>query len=216
MNVSIPRLRPVLIALLFGLLLTACESRPVYPAVPAGATVLAVGDSVTYGTGAGPGEDYPTRLARLSGWRVVNAGIPGDTAQAARRRVEAVLRETEPALVIVELGGNDFLRRRSETLVKEDLRAILGAVKESGAQSVLVAVPRVSMVGVMAGALPDSAIYRELAEEEQVPLVEKVFAKILSDASLRADRVHPNAEGYRAMADGIATALATFGLLAAP
>ena len=84
--------------------------------------MLAFGDSVTHGTGAKQGEDYPARLAERTGWKVVNAGIPGDTASAAKARIDGMLRETAPAMVIVELGGNDFLRRRVDRDIKEDSR----------------------------------------------------------------------------------------------
>ncbi len=213
---SLKLLRQVWLVLGTALLLAACSEQPAYDALPRGTTVLAFGDSVTYGTGARQGEDYPSLLAHLSGWEIVNAGIPGDTAQEAKQRIEQALQETLPTLVIIELGGNDFLRRRSEGEVKEDLREIVRAVKTAGAQPVLVAVPRVSLLGAAAGALSDSAIYRELAEEEQVPLIEKVFSKVLSDDALRADRVHPNAEGYRVLTEGFAQALAEIGLLARP
>lgn len=199
--------------ILLVFLLVACSDAPRYEALTPGTVVLAFGDSVTYGTGARRGEDYPTRLARRSDWEVVNAGIPGDTAGAARSRIETLLKETDPALVIVELGGNDFLRRRSEKEVKEDLRAILQAVRTSGAIPVLVGVPELSIFRASIGRLSDFPIYGELAEEEGVLLLDSVFSGVLSDVSLRADRIHPNAEGYRVLADGIAEGLAEAGLL---
>ena len=175
--------------------------------------MLAFGDSVTHGTGAGPGDSYPTRLAQLSGWNIVNAGIPGDTAGTAKSRIDALLQETSPRLVIVEMGGNDFLRRRPQAEVKEDLRAILQSIKRQGAVPVLVAVPGLSVFGASMDSLSDADIYAELASEEKVLLVADVFAEVLSDPSLRADRIHPNAEGYRAMAAGIAEVLTDAGLL---
>jgi acyl-CoA thioesterase-1 len=206
------KISTVIINVLFSVLLAACSDAPKYQPLVPGTVVLAFGDSVTHGTGAKKDENYPTLLAQRSGWKVVNAGIPGDTAGAAKSRIDALLLKTNPALVIVELGGNDFLRRRSESAVKEDLRAVLQAVKKAGAMPVLVAVPEFSLVGF--GGLSDSAIYAALAEEEKVLLVQDVFSKVLSDPSLRTDRIHPNAEGYRVLADGITDALVKAGLLA--
>jgi acyl-CoA thioesterase-1 len=177
-----------------------------------GAVVLAFGDSVTYGTGAGRGEDYPSRLALSTGWTVINAGIPGDTAGQARERIEPLLVEHSPSLVIVALGGNDFLRQRSPAVVKEDLRAIVQAVRSAGAVPALVAVPRLSLLRATVGALVDSPIYAELADEEDLLLVEGIFSEVLSDETLRTDPIHPNAAGYRAFAAGLSGAFREAGL----
>lgn len=193
-------------------LLAACGRRPTLVALPAGATVLAFGDSVTHGTGAAPGEDWPTQLAARTGWHIVNAGIPGDTAANGRARIGALLDAHRPALVIVEIGGNDLLRRRPPPAVKEDLRAILAAVRAAGAQAVLVAVPEPSLFAAMTRKPSDAPIYAELGDEEQVPVIAGVFADVLGEAELRADAIHPNACGYARMADGLHSALRKIGL----
>lgn len=195
--------------------LTACEREMTKPsALPAGSVVLAFGDSVTHGTGAAPGEDYPARLAVLTGWDVRNHGVPGDTAQAARARIAAALEETQPALVLLEIGGNDFLRQRKESQVREDIRAILAAVRAQRIPVVLIAVPGFSPLGAAVGRLSDSPIYETLAAEEKLPLVANVFTDVLSNPALKADAIHPNAHGYRRLAEGIAAALRETGLLA--
>jgi acyl-CoA hydrolase len=193
--------------------LAACGGKPQVAPLPAGSPVLAFGDSVTFGTGAAPGEDYPTQLAAISGWNITNAGIPGDTAEAARGRILAAIEQTRPALVIVELGGNDFLRRRPEGQVKVDLRAILGEIRRADIPVVLVAVPRFSLIGAVVGALPDAELYEQLSREEKVPLVPKVFGRILADPGLKADQIHPNAAGYSQLAEGIAATLRDVGWL---
>lgn len=203
------------LAVLALVLLAGCDRAPQFAPLPAGTPVLCFGDSVTYGTGAPPGEDYPTRLAEITGWQVHNAGIPGDTADRARERIRAVLDAVQPKLVLIEIGGNDFLRRRPETAVREDIRQILAAVRAHGAQPVLVAVPRFSVVGAVAGVLPDAEIYADLAKEEQLPLVSDVFAGVLSDNGLKSDQIHPNADGYRVLAAGILQELRRRGLAAA-
>jgi acyl-CoA hydrolase len=193
-------------------LVGACGREPLRPALPAGATVLAFGDSVTFGTGAGPGEDWPGLLAGLTGWRVINAGIPGDTAEVADARLQALLDEHRPALVLVELGGNDFLRRRPSKAVKEDLRRIVRRVREAGAQPVLVAVPELSLLAAVARRPSDAPLYRELGEEERLPVIGEVFSDILGRPELCADQIHPNADGYRQMAAGIHAALQRLGI----
>lgn len=196
------------------LLLAACHQAPGYSPLPAASTVLAFGDSVTFGTGAAGGEDYPSQLALISGWTVANHGVPGDTSEGAKQRIAAALDETRPQLVIVEIGGNDFLRRRPEAQTKENIRDILRVVKQSRVPVVLVATPRFSLLGAATGSLPDAGLYAELAEEEDVALVPGVFAGVLSDAQLKSDQIHPNAAGYRLLAEGIAASLVKTGLLA--
>jgi acyl-CoA hydrolase len=204
--------RRFILVLALAALASACGREPRLPALAEGARVLAFGDSVTYGTGAGEDEDWPALLAVATGWEVVNAGIPGDTAQAGQHRLPGLLDDFAPELVLVEIGGNDFLRRRTEPEVKEDLRQIVRLARASGAQVVLVGVPALSLAGAAIGRLSDSPIYAALADEEGVALVPDVIAGVLSQAGLRADRIHPNGQGYRRMADGIHARLREIGL----
>ena len=194
-------------------LIPACGKETRLSAIPPGKTVLAFGDSVTFGTGASAGEDWPSLLAQASGWRVINAGVPGDTAEAATGRIQAVLDEHQPALVILELGGNDFLRRRPQKAVKDDLRRIIQTIRQSGPQIVLIAVPELSLLSVVARKPSDAPIYSELAKEEKIPLISDVFADILAHPELCADQIHPNAKGYQQMASSLHTRLKKLGLL---
>lgn len=194
------------------LLLFGCDKPLQLAPLPAGATVLAFGDSVTAGVGASKGEDWPTLLGETSGWQIVNAGIPGDTAEAGKHRLAALLDAHRPRLVIIEIGGNDFLRRRPQAAVKQDLREIIQAVKAADAQPVLVAVPELSLLALVAKRPADAPLFAELAKEERIPLIEDVFSNVLAQAELRADQIHPNAQGYREMANGIHQALRRYGL----
>ncbi|CAG4882642.1 Acyl-CoA thioesterase I [Georgfuchsia toluolica] len=197
-----------------ALAMAACHRAPSYAALPPGSVVLAFGDSVTFGIGAAGEENYPSQLVSISGWQVANRGVPGDTAEEATARIAEALDVTQPKLVIVEIGGNDFLRRHPEAQIKEDIRSILKTVKQAGVPVALVATPRFSLLGATLGALPDAALYAELAKEEGVLLVPDVFAEVLSDPSLKSDQIHPNAAGYRKLAEGIAASLVKSGLLA--
>ncbi|MFZ1535824.1 MAG: GDSL-type esterase/lipase family protein [Chromatiaceae bacterium] len=196
------RIGIIILALLATALIVGCGREPKLTPVPPGETVLAFGDSVTFGTGAAPGEDWPTGLALKTGWNLINAGVPGDTAEAGKSRIADLLDQHQPALVIIEMGGNDFLRHRPQRAVKEDVRHLLRTVRQSGAQAVLVAVPELSLLTLVIGK-GDAPLYQELAEEEAVPVIGQVFSEILSRPELRADQIHPNAEGYRQMASGI-------------
>ncbi|HZX32581.1 MAG TPA: GDSL-type esterase/lipase family protein, partial [Rhodocyclaceae bacterium] len=204
--------RTFLMAAAGGALLTACGRSAKLPPIPTGSIVLAFGDSVTYGTGASPGEDWPTLLGGMTGWRMVNGGVPGDTAEAGKARIGPLLAEHRPALVIVEIGGNDFLRHRPQKAVKEDIRQILSTVRASGAAAVFVAVPELSVMGAVTRRLSDADLYAELGKEEKVPVISDVFAGILGQPELCSDQIHPNARGYRQMAEGIDAALRKIGL----
>jgi acyl-CoA hydrolase len=195
-----------------ALAVAACGKKQKLTALPAGSKVLAFGDSVTFGTGAAPGEDWPTLLAGLTSWQITNAGIPGDTAEAAKSRIRGLLDEHTPALVIIEIGGNDFLRRRQPSAVKEDIKFLIAAAKNAGSQVVLIGVSELSLLAVVAGKAGDSPIYQELGKEEGVPIVADVFSDILSRPELCADKIHPNAQGYRQMASGIHAGLKNIGL----
>lgn len=182
-------------------------------AVPAGATVLALGDSLTFGTGATPATAYPTVLARLSGWNVVNAGIPGHTSAQALERLPGLLADHQPALVIVSIGGNDLLRRQDETALRDNLRRTLAAVREAGAQALLVAVPRPTLAARVTGSLDDHPLYAEIASEAAVPLHAEGWSAVLAEDRLKSDAIHANAAGYEAFAQGLLATLQASGLL---
>jgi len=202
-------------ALALAFLLSACGKRaPKAQALPAGSTVLALGDSLTAGVGATAVVAYPAVLQALTGWQVVNGGVSGDTAAQALARLSALLQEHQPALVIVSIGGNDFLRQLSATAAKDALREICRTARSGGAQVLLVGVPQVSLLAAGTGSLKDHPLYAELAEELKLPLHADGWAAVLSNPSLRADSVHANAQGYRQFAEGLMQVLRKVGWLA--
>lgn len=202
---------------LFGLflamlLLTAC-SESQHPAIPAGTTVLVLGDSVSFGTGAGKGEDYPTLLAARTGWNVVNAGIPGDTTAGGLQRLPELLEEHAPGLVLIELGGNDFLRRVPQKDTAANLQAMVAQVRAKGIPVVLLAMPQPNLFGAALRSLSDEPMYEAIAGETQTPLISDVFSGVLSKNELKSDPIHPNAAGHRQVAELLTAALREQGFL---
>jgi lysophospholipase L1-like esterase len=195
--------------------LAACSKRPASApqALPAGSVVLALGDSITHGTGAAAEAAYPAQLARLSAWKVVNGGVPGDTSAQALARLPALLAEHRPALVIVSLGGNDFLRRLPEAETDANLRRSIALTRDAGAQVVLVAVPRPTLAAAVGAGLSDHPLYENLATDLALPLHAGGWARVLGNEKLKSDQVHANAEGYRVFAESLVPTLRTAGLL---
>lgn len=194
--------------------LTGCGRKaPRAQAVPAGATVLALGDSLTSGVGASADTAYPAALARLTGWKVVNGGVSGDTSAQALARLPGLLQKHTPALVIVSIGGNDFLRRQSATTTRSNIRQICADAQASGAQVLLVAVPELTMLSAV-GRLSDHAMYEEIAGELKVPLHSNGWSGVLGQERLRADQIHANAAGYEEFTQGLVLTLKDTGLLA--
>ena len=180
---------------LLGLLiLCSCQKAEKLPPLTSDAVILAFGDSLTYGSGAGSTESYPAILATLTGRQVINAGVPGEVSAAGRARLASVLDETRPALLLLCHGGNDFLRRLDQAQVKENLRAMVQSAREQGIAVVLIAVPTLGF------GLQVPPLYAEVASEAGIPLEGEILADILGDSALKSDPIHPNAAGYKELA----------------
>ena len=199
--------------LLTAALLTACGKKaPKHSALPRGSAVLALGDSLTYGYGANPTESYPARLAELTGWAITNGGVSGDTRAQALARLPELLREHTPHLVIISIGGNDFLRRQPENETRANIRAIIQACKAAGAETLLVGVPGVG-VGAALGYPGDHPLYADLAKAENIPYYANGWSQILGKDTLKSDQIHPNAAGYDTFARGLTAYLKESGWL---
>ncbi|KAA3624065.1 MAG: arylesterase [Proteobacteria bacterium] len=188
--------------LTIAIMLVGCaDDRTAVGPLPDNAVILAFGDSITYGTGVSTAESYPAQLARLTGFEVVNAGVPGETADQGLVRLPALLDEFRPDLVVLCHGGNDILRNRPESRTEQDLRRMVEVIRGSGARVLLIGVPRKSLF------LATAPVYARVAEELDVPFVDDVLADVLGNGDLKSDAVHPNAAGYRTIAERIAEAV---------
>lgn len=193
-------------------LLAACGRKQRLAPLSVDSTVLALGDSITFGTGAPPEASYPSVLAGLTGWKVVNAGVPGDTSAGALARLPELLQQHAPQLVLVSIGGNDLLRRLPLVDTRAQIRAICEMARKAGAQVVLIAVPEANAMAAVARSLGDHPVYAQLAEELQVPLYADGWSEVLSDPALRSDAIHANARGYEVFARGLWAWLKELGL----
>lgn len=187
--------------------LAACAPDPVVEKpLPTGARVLVIGDSLVAGTGAGQGLDWPTRLALDSGWRVVNAGIPGHTSGQAAARLPELLARHRPDAVIIAVGGNDFLRRHPLADTRRHLEALITTARQGREHVALLAVPQAGLAAAW-GSLEDHPLFTELAEQHGITLVPNAISEVLSDDALKADPIHANAAGYGVLAERVLGAL---------
>lgn len=206
-------MKNLFLAVLLSVLLTACGSKQQYAPLPENATVLILGDSLSYGTGAAKGQDYPSLLAANTGWNIINAGVPGDTSAGGLARLPTLLDKHEIDLLIVELGGNDFIKRVPQEETISNLKSILAQTKANSIQALLLAIPEFSPFGAAVGSLSDHDLYGKLAKETDTPLVEEIFSEVLAKNALKSDPIHPNAEGYRMIEENLRKALADKGFL---
>jgi len=183
------------------------DDAPQLPRLGPDDVIVAFGDSLTYGTGAAAHESYPAVLAQLTGRPVVRAGVPGEVTAQGLRRLPSVLDEHRPRLVIVCLGGNDMLRKVGEAEIKRNLAGMLTELRRRGIAAVLVGVPKPALVTSAAG------FYAELAREFGVPYESKVVTSVLYASDMKADPIHPNAKGYRKIAEALASLLHEGGAL---
>jgi acyl-CoA thioesterase I len=187
------------------LLATGCSktAKPAAKTLPREATLLCLGDSLTFGLGAAAGTSYPQVLEQLTGHVVQNAGINGDTTAGALARLPGLLQGNAPGLVLVSIGGNDFLRNMPLEGTRNALRQIVQMAAAS-TQTVLIAQPRPVLTALVTGSLKDHDLYAEVAAETGVPLFSDGWSYVLSRPELRSDEVHANTQGYRVFAERLA------------
>ena len=178
---------------------------PAWPAHGADPVIVALGDSLTAGLGVAPDEAYPALLeAKLRregyAYRVVNAGVSGDTSAGGLRRVDWVLRQS-PQIVIVALGANDGLRGQPVTALRDNLTAIVERARAAGARALLAGMRMPTNYGA-AYTKEFAAVYPDVAKRTGVPLVPFLLEGVATQARLnQADGIHPNAAGQRVIAE---------------
>lgn len=196
------------ILLLCGLLIWQCSQVNEYKLnrVPLHGTILAFGDSLTFGKGTNREQAYPAVLEKLIDRKVINSGVSGDTTATGLQRLPKALELHQPQLVILELGGNDMLRRVPDDVIVKNLNALINLIKTSGAEVLLVATPRAS-------SLSSPKFYQQISEKQQIPLDNTTLEKLLTTRKYKSDAAHLNQAGYTEMAKAIAEKLKQAGAI---
>ena len=169
-----------------------------YPS--AGTDIVAFGDSLVAGTGSSDGHDFVSLLSGAIGQPVINLGVPGDTTADGLARMSE-LNAYKPKVVLLLLGGNDYLKRIPQEQTFANLAAIIKDIQSRGAI--------VLLLGVRGGLFGDhfSSGFEDLRDTYHTAYVSDVLDGLLGDKQYMSDQVHPNDAGYRLIAARIAPVL---------
>jgi len=156
-----------------------------------GRNIICFGDSVTFGYGVSPGEDYPTELAQLAGRPVINAGIDGDTSALGLERLKTDVLDKDPYLVLIEFSGNDFIKKVPLDSTISNMQEMIRQIQAAGAMT--------AIVDISAGFFMREYRLKLAAVARQTGsiFVPAVLNGILTNPSMKSDFMHPNASGYK-------------------
>ncbi|MBN8755305.1 MULTISPECIES: GDSL-type esterase/lipase family protein [Variovorax] len=193
--------------------LAACGKRKASSnnALKPGARVLALGDSLTFGYGAPPDASWPVKLGELTGWQVDNEGVNGDTSAGALQRLPTLLNGASYDAILIAIGGNDMLRGVPATATRDNIAALIEQARAHTPHVAVLATPAPDAMRAFVGSLSDAPFYEEVSKAGQALLLADVYSSVLSDASLRSDRIHANAQGYAKIAQQLADKLKAAG-----
>lgn len=171
-----------------------CEKKEIRNLGASGSSIVCFGDSITFGYGVEAGDDYPKALSGMVKIPVVNAGIDGDTSAEGLIRLQTDVLERQPVLVIIEFGGNDFLRKIPIESTVENVEKMIVAIQKQGS---MVAIADISMDIIM-GDYHNQ--FRRLAQQYDCIFIPNLMGGILTRPHLKSDFIHPNADGYKLIA----------------
>ena len=157
-------------------------------------SIICFGDSLTFGTGAEAGLDYPSQLSNMIAKPVINAGVPGDTTARALKRLQRDVLARSPDLVLITLGGNDLKNGVAKDTAFNNLEHIVESIQGQGARVI---------VGGLKFPLRDRGFakgYKDLTDQTGAVLIPDIFKDIMGNRKLMRDPIHPNGDGYRIMA----------------
>lgn len=190
-----------LLIYLFLFVLTGCARRAIKNINSQGTNIICFGDSVTFGHGANPGEDYPSVLNNMTNFSVINAGADSDTSTDGLQRIDSDVLEKKPLLVIIEFGGNDFLKKVPTQETIQNIKTMVDRIQAKGAM--------VAIFDISAGMIMSHyrSVFRNIASEKQAIFIPDLLKGIITDPQLKSDFIHPNNIGYKMVASRIYRAI---------
>lgn len=176
--------------------------------------ILCLGDSLTAGYGVPSNANYPAMLEKVLGRRVINAGVNGDTSAGAAARLHELLESHKPELVLVGIGGNDFLRGVPLEHTKQHLHRIAETSFSAGVNCVFIAEPFPDIGAALMGRLYDHPVYTTVASETGAGLYAGGWCDVMSRPGMLLDPIHANARGYAHFSERLAKWLREMKLVA--
>jgi len=187
--------------ILLTVFISGCINRGVKNIDAKGTTIICFGDSITWGYGVEPDESFPVLLKEMLDRPVLNMGIDGDTTIEAMKRLETDVLERDPFLVIIEFSGNDFLRKIPKEESFNNIRQMVEKIQARGAMVAIVDISAGIFLGEYRAAL------RRLSREKRTIFIPHILSGIITNSKLKSDFFHPNAEGYKLVAQRIHRAI---------
>ncbi|RJP29525.1 MAG: hypothetical protein C4533_00585 [Candidatus Omnitrophota bacterium] len=181
--------------LFFGII--GCQKRDIKNIDSKGTNIICFGDSITFGYGVDPDKSYPAVLAGITQWQVINAGVDGDTSTDGLNRINKDVLEKDPLLVVIEFGGNDFLKKIPKTQTAENVNKMIDHIHGRGSM--------VALLDISTGILLSDyhKLLKDIASERGAIFIPKILTGIITNPSMKSDFLHPNENGYAVIAQRV-------------
>ena len=160
-------LKQTILILITGLIFTvtgSCSDKTQLQPLEENTSILAFGDSLTYGTGTSHDKAYPAVLEKLINRKVINAGVPGELSSKGLSRLPKLIEQLQPGLIIICHGGNDILRKLDLNKTRDNIQQMIDLASQNNSQVVLISVPEFGLF------LESSPIYHALAKKNHIPV----------------------------------------------
>ena len=187
--------------ILLNFVISGCTKKEIRNIDSRGKNIVCFGDSLTFGYGVNPGEDYPSALSKMMTIPVINKGISSETSSEALSRFNADVLDNDPLIVIIEFCGNDFLSKIPKETSVNNIRQMVKMAQDKGAMT--------AIVDISAGLFfADYRImFNNLARETGSIFIPGTLSALLTDPSMKSDFLHPNAIGYKIIASRVYRAI---------
>lgn len=172
------------------------NSKPITNYPSSGTDIVAFGDSLVQGVGSTKGNDFISILSKKIGKPIVNLGVSGNTTRDGISRLSE-LDKYNPKVVILLLGGNDYLKKVPKEETFNNLQTIINHLHKKGSVVIL--------LGVRGGLLVDNFKddFKKISEKNNTAFVSNVLDNLIGNNELMSDAIHPNDKGYKIISDRV-------------